>query len=51
MQYTIFQLFDEYNRFKKKQDFDIYLKVKFTPFMDTSNVQSVDNWMGELNPE
>lgn len=51
MQYTIFQLFDEFNRFKKKQDFDIYLRAKFMPLADTSNMQSVDNWMGEISLE
>jgi hypothetical protein len=34
MQYTIFQLFDEYNRFRKKQDFDIYVRAKLAGAKD-----------------
>lgn len=48
MQYTIFQLFDEYNRFKKKQDFDIYVRARLAGAKD---MQSVDNWMGDITLE
>lgn len=49
MQYTVAQLFDEFDRFKLKQDFDIYVRAKMAGAKD---LEEVKNWMGDLdNPE
>ena len=48
MQYTVSQLFDEFRRFRKKEDFDIYIQAKMAGAKD---LDDIDNWMGEINPE
>lgn len=46
MNYTIYQLFDEFQRFNLKQDYDIYFKLKIAGAKD---VKEVDNWMKEIH--
>lgn len=48
LNYTVFQLFDEFHRFKLRQDFDIYIKCKLAGAKD---IQEVKNWMGDLNSD
>lgn len=48
MQYTVYQLFDQLKRFRKKEDFDIYIKAKMA---GAQNLQDVDNWMNDIHSE
>lgn len=47
MDYTVFQLKDEFKRFQKKQDFDMYIKAKMAGATD---IEEVDNWMDNIHP-
>ena len=47
MNYTIYQLYDEFTRFQMKQEFDIYLKAKMAGAQDLEEVQ---NWMDRIHP-
>lgn len=47
LNYTVYQLNDEFKRFQLKQDFDIYIKAKMA---GASDLEEVDNWMEELHP-
>lgn len=47
MQYTVFQLFDEFERFELKEAYDMYVKAKMAGAKD---VKEVENWMKELHP-
>ena len=47
MNYTVYQLYDEFQRFELKQNFDIYLKAKMAGAKD---IEEVDNWMKDLHP-
>jgi len=42
MQYTVYQLFDEFQRFELKQSYDIYFKAKLAGAKD---LDEVENWM------
>lgn len=42
LQYSVYQLFEEFNRFRKKSDFDIYIKAKMAGAKD---LKEVENWM------
>lgn len=42
MQYTIYQLFDQFYRFRKKQEFDVYISAKLAGAKDLEDVQ---NWI------
>ena len=44
--YTVFQLKDEFNRFYKKQSFDMYVKAKLAGAQD---LEEVDNWMENIH--
>ena len=44
LQYSVYQLFEEFNRFRKKNDFDIYIKAKMAGAKD---LEEVKNWMIE----
>ena len=44
--YTVYQLFDEFIRFQKKQEFDIHLKAKMAGAEDS---EEVENWMEEIH--
>lgn len=45
-QYTIYQLFDEFYRFRMKQDFDLYVQAKMAGAKD---LEEIENWMGEIH--
>ena len=47
MHYTVYQLYDEFQRFELKQNFDIYLQAKMAGAKD---MEEVDNWMKDLHP-
>lgn len=47
MRYTVYQLYDEFQRFELKQNFDIYLQAKMAGAKD---MEEVDNWMKDLHP-
>lgn len=47
MNYTIYQLYDEFTRFQMKQEFDLYLKAKMAGAQDLEEVQ---NWMDRIHP-
>ena len=42
--YTPFQLYDSFNRYMKKGEYDLYMKIKTTPMMDTSKMEEVEHW-------
>ncbi len=45
--YTVYQLYDEFQRFELKQNFDMYVQAKMAGAKD---MEEVDNWMKELHP-
>ena len=47
MNYTVFQLKDEFLRFQKKQAFDAYVQAKIA---GAENLEEVDNWMENIHP-
>ena len=47
LNYTVYQLRDEYKRFMLKQDFDIYLQAKMAGAKD---LEEVSNWMEDIHP-
>lgn len=48
LNYTPFQLYDSFLRFRSKQDFDFYQKISTTPFMDVSGIDAPDHWMDNI---
>ena len=46
MQYTVYQIFNEFERFKMKQDFDIYIQAKMAGAKD---LEEVKNWMDDIH--
>lgn len=48
LQYTVYQLFDEFRRFRLKQDFDIYVKAKMAGAKD---LEDVKNWMENIHSD
>lgn len=44
--YTVYQLFDEFNRFELKQKYDIYVQAKMAGAKD---LEEVDNWMKDIH--
>ena len=46
LDYTVFQLFDEFNRFELKQRYDIYVQAKMAGAKD---LEEVDNWMKDIH--
>ena len=46
LQYTVYQLFDEFYRFRMKQDFDLYVQAKMAGAKD---LEEIENWMGEIH--
>lgn len=48
LQYTVYQLFDEFRRFKKKQNFDIYVQAKMAGAKD---LDEIENWMGDVHSD
>ena len=47
MQYTVFQLKDEFKRYQMKQSFDMYIQAKMAGAKD---LDEVDNWMDDIHP-
>lgn len=47
MEYTVFQLKDEFKRFQLKNNFDYYMKAKLAGATD---LEEVDNWMDDIHP-
>lgn len=46
LDYTVYQLFDEFNRFELKQKYDIYVQAKMAGAKD---LEEVDNWMKDIH--
>lgn len=46
LQYTVYQLFDEFNRFKLKEQYEMYVKAKMAGAKD---IQQVENWMKDIH--
>ncbi len=46
MQYTVYQLFDEFRRFQLKQQYDIYLQLKMAGAKD---LDEITNWMSDIH--
>ena len=46
LQYTVYQLFDEFERFNLKEDFDTYVQLKMAGAKD---VEEVEHWMKEIH--
>ena len=44
MQYTVYQLFDEFRRFEKKYNYDIWLKSKLA---GAENLDDVESWLSD----
>ena len=44
MQYTVFQLFDQFRRFEKKYSYDTWFKAKLA---GAQNLQDVDSWLAD----
>ena len=46
MNYTVYQLFDQYQRFIKKQHSDVDLQAKMA---GATGLDEVDNWMDNIH--
>ena len=46
--YTPFQLYDLFDRYMKKQEYDFYRALSTTPFVDTSKIDMPDPWVGNI---
>ena len=44
MEYTVYQLFDQFRRFEKKYSYDIWFKAKLA---GAQNLQDVDSWLSD----
>ena len=47
MEYTVYQLKDEFKRFQMKHQFDFYMEAKLAGAQD---LEEVDNWMDDIHP-
>ena len=47
LEYTVYQIRDEFKRFQLKQDFDIYKEAKLA---GAQNLEEVTNWMDDIHP-
>ena len=47
MQYTVYQLFDEFNRYQMKVEYDLFIQAKLAGAKD---VKEVDHWMKDIHP-
>lgn len=47
VKYSVYQLQEAFNRFQKKQDFDLYIKARLAGAQD---LEEVDNWMENIHP-
>lgn len=48
MQYTVYQLFDEFKRYELKMSYDIYFQAKLAGAKD---LQEVEDWMKDIHSE
>lgn len=48
MQYTVYQLFDEFRRFRLKQDNDLYIQLKIA---GAEKLNDVQNWMSDIHSD
>ncbi len=48
MQYTVYQLFDEFQRYELKMNYDLYFQAKTAGAKD---LEEVDNWMKDIHSE
>lgn len=48
LQYTVYQLLDEFRRFMLKEDFDLYVKASLAGAQD---LKEVENWMGDIHSD
>ena len=46
LNYTVYQLFDEFNRFELKSSYDIYLQAKMAGAQD---LKEVEDWMKDIH--
>ena len=46
MDYSVYQLKDEFQRFQKKQAYDMYISAKMAGAKD---LDEVDHWMDEIH--
>ena len=46
LDYTVFQLFDEFKRFELKVNYDVYLQAKMAGAKD---LKEVDDWMKDIH--
>lgn len=47
LQYTVYQLFDEYDRFELKEQYDMHFRAQLAGARD---LQEVDNWKKDIHP-
>lgn len=47
MQYTVYQLFDEFNRYQMKVEYDLFIQAKMAGAKD---VKDVEHWMKDIHP-
>ena len=48
LEYTVYQLIDEFRRYSAKDNYDLYIKLKIAGAKDLDEVK---NWKGSLNKE
>lgn len=48
VQYSVYQLFDQFRRFQLKENFDIYVEAKMAGAKD---LEDVTNWMGDIHSD
>lgn len=46
--YTPFQLYNAFDRYLAKFQYDIYQKTMMTPFVDTSKIEEVESWLADI---
>lgn len=46
--YTPFQLYDVFNRYIKKSQYDLYMRVKTTPMMSVDDMDEPEYWMSNM---
>lgn len=47
LNYTVYQLFDQYDRFELEEEFDIYIRAQLA---GASGMKEVDNWKKDIHP-
>ncbi len=49
--YTLFQLYDAFNRYMAKMESDQFRQIQLMPFADTSDMEAPESWMRNLYAE